>query len=128
MKKVLVIDDDKKIGRVLEFVFSDKDFEVTVTYSGEEAFERLEKSRPDIILLDIMMPGMDGFEVCEKIKSDERFKDIPLVVLSVLRSNENRERALSLGATDFIEKPSHVHYIRSRILEIIETAGESGKE
>ena len=103
-KQVLIIDDDEKLSKMLGFLFTAKGFKVEYAESGSEAFDVLGRLTPDVIILDIMMPGMDGFEVCEKIKEDSKLRDIPVIALSALPSSQSKEKIVSLGAYAYFEK------------------------
>ena len=119
-KIVLIVDDDEKLSKMLAFLFMAKGFKVESANSGPAAFEVLERIKPSIVILDIMMPGMDGFEVCEKVKGDPILKDIPVIILSALSSEENREKSVSLGAYAYFEKPFKSAELVSRAVEAIE--------
>jgi DNA-binding response OmpR family regulator len=95
---------------------------VETAINGIEAFDEIKKKRPDIIILDLMMPGMDGFEFCEKIKADSQYKDIPVIVVSALPSSSNRTRLLSMGAADYIQKPFDSSELVNRIEEVLNTS------
>ncbi len=90
---------------MLALLFERRGFDVEFTDSGSNAMALLEHFKPDVIILDIWMPGMDGFEVCKKIKKDGQLKDIPIIFLSALPTSQHQERALSVGACAYIEKP-----------------------
>ena len=119
-KTVLIIDDDEKLSKMLAFLFMAKGFKVECANSGPAAFEVLERIKPSIVILDIMMPEMDGFEVCEKVKGDPALKDIPVIILSALSSEENREKSVSLGAYAYFEKPFKSAELVSKAVEAIE--------
>ncbi len=104
-KTILIIDDDDKLSKMLGFLFMAKGFKVDYAKSGDEAIGLLNTIKPAIIILDIMMPGMDGFEVCRRCKEDPDLKDIPVIVLSALPSSQSREKILSIGAYHYFEKP-----------------------
>ena len=119
-KIVLIIDDDEKLSKMLAFLFMAKGFKVEFAKSGPEAFAILERIKPSIMILDIMMPDMDGFEVCEKVKGDPILRDIPVIILSALSSDQNREKSISLGAYAYFEKPFKSTELVSKAVEAIE--------
>ena len=119
-KIVLIIDDDEKLSKMLAFLFMAKGFKVESANSGPAAFKVLERVKPSIVILDIMMPEMDGFEVCEKVKDDPILKDIPVIILSALSSEQNREKSISLGAYAYFEKPFKSTELVSKAVEAIE--------
>ncbi|MBX4188156.1 MAG: response regulator [Candidatus Doudnabacteria bacterium] len=107
--KVLLIDDDEFIIDLYEHVFKVEKHETVKAYDGIEALNTLKKmdKLPDVIILDIVMPKMDGFEFLGKIKADNKLQNIPVVVLSNLYSREDREKGLSAGADVFLVKSEH---------------------
>ena len=121
-KTVLIIDDDEKLSKMLAFLFMAKGFKVESANSGSAAFEVLERIKPSVLILDVMVPGMDGFEVCEKVKDDPSLKGIPVIILSALSSDKNREKSISLGAYAYFEKPFKSAELVSKAVEAIEAA------
>ncbi len=103
--RVLVVDDILANVRLLEAKLSAEYFEVVTAMNGVDALESLQRTQPDIILLDVMMPGMDGIEVCRRIKSDPLSRHIPVVMVTALDQPEDRIRGLEAGADDFLTKP-----------------------
>jgi two-component system KDP operon response regulator KdpE len=115
-RHILVVDDQPKVLRFIEIALRVRGFEVTSTTSGEEALELAKSSAPDIMLLDIIMPGLDGFEVLKNLRS---FTQLPVVAFSA--TAENRDRALLLGANDFINKPFYPDELVVRITAILQS-------
>ena len=108
MKKILVAEDEEVLLNVLKDRFEAEGWEVTTARDGEEAVESIKKIRPDLVLLDLLMPKKDGFEVLKEIRGDPEFKTLPIiVVLSNLGSDEDIKKALSLGANDYFVKTQH---------------------
>lgn len=103
--RVLVVDDIKANVKLLEARLSAEYFEILTAYSGPEALDICDVERVDVILLDIMMPGMDGFEVCERLKSNTKTQHIPVVMVTALDTPSDRLRGLEVGADDFLTKP-----------------------
>ena len=104
MKKVLVVEDDQFLANAYRIKFEKANLEVKISMDGEEALEVIKTFKPDVILLDLVMPKMDGFAVLEKLKSDEITKDIKVVVASNLGQNEDVARAIKLGASGYVIK------------------------
>ncbi|MDD1444406.1 response regulator, partial [Dolichospermum sp. ST_sed3] len=102
---ILVVDDTTILLAFLTTILNDEGFETISADSGELALVSLEKRMPDLILLDILMPGIDGFEVCRQIKSQEKLSHIPIIFLTALTEKEDRIKGLQLGAVDYIIKP-----------------------
>lgn len=113
--KILCVDDEPLNLSLLEAILSPRGFEVVQAGSGTEAIEKIRAEKIDICLLDVMMPGMDGFEVCRKIKCDEDYSNIPVVMITALTDTENRINGIKAGAEDFISKPFDVGEVLARI-------------
>lgn len=99
-KKVLIVEDDKYIVKAMTMKFKDSDFMVKSTYTGEEALILLKEYLPDIIILDIVLPGIDGYEFLKKVKSNDKLKNIPVIVASNLNQDEKK----TAGAIEYIVK------------------------
>lgn len=119
-KDILIVDDDKTNLLMAERLLSDE-FNVISVTSGEEAFEYLAKEEPDLIVLDINMPKMDGFEVLQEIKKNRLWKNIPVIFLTADRDTETEVQCLKLGAVDFVVKPFEPEIVRNRIRRTLET-------
>ena len=104
-KKILVIDDDPAIRKLITFNLKKNGFDVLEADGPGKAFEHLEKITPDLVLCDIMMRGMDGFTFCEKVRSEDKYRALPFIFVSAKSSLADKEKAVSLGADDFIAKP-----------------------
>lgn len=102
---ILVVDDDPRNVRLLSMILETEGYEVLQGYSGEEAIEKTKTELPDLILLDIMMPRVDGYEVCQKLREEKQSKAIPIVMITALRGLDEKIKALDTGADDFISKP-----------------------
>ena len=103
--KVMIVDDDPSIVVALEFLMEQNGYDVQVARSGEEAIESIPKFQPDLILLDIMLPGIDGYEVCEILRLKPAWRNIRVVFLTAKGSEEDIAKGLVLGADDYIVKP-----------------------
>jgi DNA-binding response OmpR family regulator len=116
--RVLVVDDDEMNVRLLEAILSDK-YEVTTAYNGKEALLEVEKKPPDLILLDIMMPGMSGYEVCKKLKGNNKTLHIPIVMVTALTEKTEKIKGIEAGANDFLNKPVDVNELRVRVKSLL---------
>ena len=114
--KTLLLIDDRPENLDLLISFLEKyDLNIIVATSGEQGLERLQHAKPDIILLDIMMPGVDGFEVCRRLKESDAFSQIPIILMSALDDPVDKVRGLELGAVDYITKPYKVEEVYARV-------------
>jgi CheY-like chemotaxis protein len=107
LKKVLAVEDDLFLKELLAGKFPDDEFDVLYASNGDEALSIAMTEIPDIILLDILLPGMSGYEVLEKLKNDETTKHIPVVILSNFGQKEDIEKGKALGATDYLVKANN---------------------
>ncbi len=112
--RVMVVDDTEANIDILLETLAD-DYKVVVATDGESALEDIEKNPPDLILLDIMMPGMDGYEVCQKLKEMEITRNIPVIFLTALKEEGDEARGLGLGAVDYITKPFNPELVKARV-------------
>ncbi len=117
--RVLVVDDILPNVKLLEARLNSEYYDVLIATSGQEALEKAENESPDIILLDIMMPGMDGFEVCRRIKDNPKTTHIPVVMVTALTENEDRVRGLEAGADDFLSKPINDIALMARVRSLV---------
>jgi DNA-binding response OmpR family regulator len=104
-KKVLIVDDEPSIIVALQFLMEQNGYETLVAFSGEEAMETIARQHPDLILLDIMLPVVDGFEVCQRVRENPEWKNIRIVLVTALGSEANAAKGLALGADAYITKP-----------------------
>lgn len=111
---ILVVDDTEANVDILVDALGDL-YEVMVAMDGESALEAVEEEAPDLILLDIMMPGMDGYQVCQRLQADPRFQNSPIIFLTALTEIENKTKGFELGAVDYITKPFEVREVQARV-------------
>lgn len=104
-ERILVVDDDPRNVRLLEGIFRTAGYAVDKAHSGAEALDLIAQTPPDLVLLDVMMPGMSGHDVCVRLKGDEKTRPIPVVLVTSLSSTEDKVEGLDLGADDFVSKP-----------------------
>jgi DNA-binding response OmpR family regulator len=114
--EVLLIDDDPDLAMMLRTLLRGQDFQIRAVFTGEEGIEECKTSPPDVIILDLLMPGMDGWDVCEKIRE---FSDVPILILSALGSPGSVARALDAGADDYLIKPVHASLLASRLRTLV---------
>ena len=120
MKKILIVDDEPNIVMALEYTFKKNNFEVFIARDGQEALDILENQLPDIIILDVMMPMVDGFATLEQIKKDKRLKHCKVIFLSAKNKEKDIEKGLSLGANLYVVKPFSIKKLVEQVNELIQ--------
>lgn len=118
-KKVLIVDDEPSIIVALQFLMEQNGYETLVAFSGEEAMETIARHRPDLILLDIMLPVVDGFEVCQRVREKAEWKDMRIVLVTALGSEANAAKGLALGADAYITKPFANADLLAKVKELL---------
>jgi two-component system, OmpR family, alkaline phosphatase synthesis response regulator PhoP len=119
MKRILVADDDRRILDLASFILKNNGYEVVTAADGLEALEKTIRHKPDLLLLDIMMPEMQGFSVCEHIRTDERLKHIKVVMISAKLYPQDHALAKQAGADGFISKPFDIYEVLDIIKELL---------
>lgn len=119
-KTILVVDDEPDIVKLVEISLKLGNYEVLKAYNGSEALDLLKTHHPDLILLDIMMAGLSGYEVCEKIKQDPNLKDIPVVMLTAKSQKNDAEKGLEVGADDYIIKPFDPYELSEQVTRFLQ--------
>ncbi len=117
---ILVADDEPSILLSLQVLLQKAGFVVRVARDGEEAILALEESTPSLILLDAMMPKRDGFDVCQTIRANPAYKDLPIIMLTAKSRDVEREKGMALGATDYITKPFSTRDLVSTVRKYLE--------
>ena len=113
--KVLLVEDDARVAQSLRDVLGRHGFRVSVAGSGEDALRVAVRSRPSLVLLDVVMPGMDGFETCRRLKADAATSDSAVIFLSALEDTRDRVKGLEVGAVDFVSKPFQPEEVAARV-------------
>jgi len=117
--KILVVDDEIYIVHILDFSLGMEGYEVLTALDGEQALEKARSESPDLIVLDIMMPKLDGYETCKLLKADEATRDIPVILLSAKGRNVDQKVGFEVGADDYITKPFSPRKLVERINSIL---------
>ncbi len=112
---ILVVDDDEPQRALLEMILTQAGYQVTLAADGAAALAQATAAPPDLVLLDLMMPGLNGFEVCQRLKQDPATSAVPVIVVTVLEEIANKEAALASGADDFVRKPVRAEDVRARV-------------
>jgi two-component system KDP operon response regulator KdpE len=114
--EVLLVDDDPDLSIMLRTLLRGQDYQIQAVFSGEEGIQACRDSPPDVVMLDLLMPEMDGWEVCRRIRE---FSDVPILILSALGAPGSVARALDAGADDYLIKPVHASLLASRLRTLV---------
>ena len=117
--KILVVDDEINITQILEFSIGAEGYEVITAANGEEAIDKARREQPDLIILDIMMPKIDGYEACRILKANPLTKNIPVVLLTAKGRDIDKKLGYEVGATDYIVKPFSPNKLVDRIHQLL---------
>jgi len=118
-KRILVVDDEKNIVELIRMNLERSGFETIPAYTGREALDEIDKSLPDLILLDLMLPDIDGLEICSRLKMNRKTKDIPIIMLTAKSEESDKVIGLGLGADDYVTKPFGVRELEARIKTVL---------
>jgi len=118
-KYVLIVDDEPNIVLSLEFLMKKEGYEVQSAGNGEEAIQAITEKAPDLILLDVMMPRKDGYEVCQELRSSLAWKDVKIIMLTAKGRDVEREKGLALGANDYITKPFATQEVVEKVKSLL---------
>jgi len=113
--RILIADDDASILQTMSWVLKEHGYDVAAAQQGSRVLGLMEERTPDLVLLDVMFPDADGYQILERIKSDDRWRDVPVLMVSSLPPEEAAVRTLGLGASDFVKKPFRVKELLARI-------------
>ncbi|MCS6885203.1 MAG: response regulator [Acidobacteriota bacterium] len=119
MKKILVVDDEQDLLDLMEIILGAEGYQVVKAVNGKDALEKVDSEKPDLILLDVMMPIMDGWQVLRTLKKNESLKHIPIVMVTAKIGTEDRMRGLQEGAADYICKPFAPRDVVTRLRAIL---------
>jgi DNA-binding response OmpR family regulator len=122
-KKVLIVDDEPGIIVALQFLMEQNGYATMVAFSGEEAMEAVAKHHPDLMLLDIMLPVVDGFEVCQRVRENPNWNNIRIVLVTALGNEANVTKGLDLGADAYVTKPFSNADLVAKVKELLECHG-----
>ncbi|MDJ0934536.1 MAG: response regulator [Kiloniellales bacterium] len=117
---VLVVDDEPNIVMSLEFLMEQAGFEVRVAADGEAALKAMEDKVPDLVLLDVMMPKRDGYDLCQMIRAKPEWKDVRIIMLTAKGREVEREKGMALGADDYVTKPFSTRELVERVKSFLE--------
>jgi two-component system alkaline phosphatase synthesis response regulator PhoP len=114
-KKILVVDDEVDLVETIRFPLEMEGFNVLVSYNGEDALNQARKEKPDLILLDLMLPKLDGYKVCRLLKFDERYKHIPILMLTAKTQEKDKLLGKETGADEYITKPFDIDELMKKV-------------
>ncbi len=119
MRKILIVDDEPNIVMTLEYTFKKNNFEVFIARDGQEALEILKSQLPDVIILDIMMPLVDGFETLQQIRQNEQLNHCKVIFLSAKNKESDIEKGLALGADAYLTKPFSLKKVVEKVTDLL---------
>ena len=117
--RILVVEDEEDILALVHFNLSRQEYEVDTAICGEEALEKIASNSPDLIVLDLMLPGVDGLEICRRLRADDKTRELPIVMLTACGEEEDVVRGLELGADDYVTKPFSIKVLLARIQTVL---------
>jgi len=128
-KKILLVDDEKDLVYAVKLQLEAKHYEVIVASDGQEALDKARREKPDLIILDVMLPKIDGYKVCRMLKFDEKYKKIPLIMFTARVQDTDEKLGYSVGADAYLTKPFDSRVLLDQIVKLLgKDSGVSGKE
>lgn len=128
MQTILVIDDDELVSRTLQRALKLYDYQVMVANSGTEGLHIARRHRPDLLVLDVIMPGTDGYQVCRQVRGDPLLKDVPILFLTARSKDEDKIEGFRAGGDDYLAKPFNMQELQLRIRAILRRVGKDETE
>lgn len=128
MQTILVVDDDELVSRTLQRALKLYDYQVMVAHSGADGLHLARRHRPDLLVLDVLMPGTDGFQVCRQVRGDPLLKEVPILFLTAKSKDEDKIEGFRAGADDYLPKPFNMQELQLRIEAILRRTGDSVEE
>lgn len=123
IKRIFIVEDDKNINKLMSISLG-KGYDITQIYDGKEAIERIKYEKPDLVILDLMLPGVDGLEICQSIKRNQNLKDITVIIVSALDATSNRFKGIRYGADYYIKKPFDPDELRGLVTIFLKKKGK----
>ena len=115
MKKILIVDDEADIIEILQFVLESNGYECITAFDGEEGLKLAREANPDLIILDVMMPKINGYKICRLLKYDEKYKDIPIFMVTARSQEEDKIIGEETGADEYITKPFQIENVIEKV-------------
>lgn len=126
-EKILIVDDERDIVKMLDYNLKKEGFRTVFSYDGEDALDLVNRERPDLVILDLMLPGMDGLDVCKALKKENNTSSIPIIMLTARTKETHKVLGLELGADDYVTKPFSPSELIARIKAILRRVKEKDK-
>ena len=123
--KILVVDDEPTIVRLMEFILARQGHEMIVAVNGEEALEKIKSQQPDLVLLDIMMPRIDGYEVAQRLRADPATASLPIIMLSAKAQDEDIRKGVEVGVDEYVTKPFTPDHLVQVVAKYLDKLKES---
>ena len=118
-KEILIVDDEENIVELVKYNLEEEGYSVLAAYDGKEALNKAREEKPDLMVLDLMLPEVDGFDVCRRLRSDEDLKELPIIILSAKEEEMDKVLGLELGADDYLTKPFSPRELKARIKAVL---------
>lgn len=118
-KKILVVDDELDVQSIISFRLEINGYDVSVASDGQDGLDKIKEGKPNLVLLDLMLPKINGFEICRMIKFDDKFKDLPIIILSALDKEDDRKKAMDAGADAYFLKPFDLESLLGKISSLL---------
>ncbi len=125
---VLLVEDDEDLGELVKYNLEKQQFKVDWVLDGKEALEKIKKRRYDLIILDLMLPGMSGLDLCKRLRSDSPNRDTPVIMLTALSDEDTKVKGFSTGADDYVTKPFSMKELLARIEAVLRRVGHIKKD
>lgn len=118
-KKILVVDDETELVKAIQIRLEQADYQVIAAYDGQEGLDKVRSEKPDLIVLDLMLPKMDGYKVCRMLKFDEKYKNIPIIMLTARAQESDEKLGYETGADAYLTKPFESTVLLGKIKELL---------
>ena len=119
VKRILIVDDEVQLVEMVKMRLESAGYETIVAYDGQEGFDKAKKDKPDLIILDLMLPKMDGYKICGLLKNDARYAKIPIIMFTARAQEEDMKLGKDLGAEEYVTKPFDPKILLSKIKELL---------
>ena len=125
--RILLVDDEPDLVNLVSMRLKGAGYEVTAAYDGQQALDQVRQSRPDLIILDLMLPKLDGYKVCRLLKFDERYKGVPILIFTARAQEEDIKLAMECGADAYLTKPFEAQVLLEKLRALLEASKSVGR-